>query len=333
MSSWLLPVPNLLPMEVLRDVEACRPGDGSVVSIGAYDGVHLGHQAVIAEVRRRAEAAGLRSAVVTFDRHPASVVRPESAPRLLTDLEQKLELLARTGLDRCLVIAFDEARSHEPAEDFVREVLVGALGARVVIVGEDFHFGHQRRGNVALLAEMGAELGFEVMGMPLVDGSGRPAEEGNRASSTAIRHALVQGDLPAAEAMLGRPYEVRGIVSHGDERGRELGYPTANVSVPGDILLPADGIYAGWFDRADRSVLPAALSLGRRPTFYVEAHASLLEAHVLDFEGDLYDEHVRVRFVTRLRGEERFETVEALVAQMALDCEEARKILGERPMI
>jgi riboflavin kinase/FMN adenylyltransferase len=316
-------------MEVLRDVEACRRTDvGSVVTIGAYDGVHLGHRAVIAEVRRRAAAASLQSAVVTFDRHPASVVRPESAPRLLTDLEQKLELLAATGVDRALVITFDEARSHEPAEDFVREVLVGCLGAKVVIVGEDFHFGHQRKGNVELLRTMGEELGFEVEGLALVGASGAPAEQGARVSSTAIRHALVEGGLSAAEAMLGRPYEVRGIVAHGDERGRELGYPTANVSVPGDILLPADGIYAGWFGRSDGTLLPAALSLGRRPTFYVEAHASLLEAHVLDFEGDLYDEHVRVRFVARLRGEERFESVEDLVAQIGRDCEEARKILG-----
>jgi riboflavin kinase/FMN adenylyltransferase len=316
-------------VEVLHEVGSCPTPDlGTVVTIGAYDGVHLGHQAVIAAVRQRAEAGGMESAVVTFDRHPAAVVRPESAPRLLTDLDQKIELLAATGLDRCLVITFDEARSKEKAEEFVQEVLVDCLGAKVVIVGEDFHFGHQRKGNVELLRTMGEELGFEVEGLALVGASGAPAEQGARVSSTAIRHALVEGDLSAAEAMLGRPYEVRGIVAHGDERGRELGYPTANVSVPGDILLPADGIYAGWFGRSDGTLLPAALSLGRRPTFYVEAHASLLEAHVLDFEGDLYDEHVRVRFVARLRGEERFESVEDLVAQIGRDCEEARKILG-----
>lgn len=314
-------------MEVLRDVDACDPGPGSVVTIGAYDGVHLGHRAVITEVRRRAEAAGLASAVVTFDRHPAAVVRPESAPRLLTDLDQKLALLGATGIDRCVVIAFDEARSKEPAEHFVRDVLLRCLGAKVVIVGEDFHFGHQRKGNVALLTEMGADLGFEVSGMALVDHAGRPAGPQARASSTAIRHALVAGDLPAAEAMLGRSYEVRGIVAHGDKRGRELGYPTANVSVPGDILLPADGIYAGWFHRGDGTTLAAALSLGRRPTFYVESHASLLEAHVLDFDGDLYDEHVRVTFVERLRGEERFERVEDLVAQIHRDCDHARRLL------
>lgn len=312
-------------MEVVRDIGAARaPEAGSVVTIGAYDGVHLGHRAVIAEMRRRAAELGSVATVVTFDRHPASVVRPASAPRLLTDLEQKLELLADTGVDRCLVLTFDEARSHEPAEDFVREVLVGALGARVVIVGEDFHFGHQRRGNVALLREMGAELGFAVEGMDLVAAPGTS----ERASSTAIRHALVEGDLATARAMLGRDHEVRGLVAHGDKRGRELGFPTANVSVPGEILLPRDGIYAGRYLRPDGSVWPAALNLGRRPMFYAEANVSLLEAHLLDFEGDLYDEGARVQFVAYLRPETTFDSVDALVEQIARDCDDARRALA-----
>jgi len=316
-------------MEVLHDIGACpRPDGGSVVTIGAYDGVHLGHQAIIAEVRARAAAGGLESAVVTFDRHPASVVRPESAPRLLTDLEQKLELLSATGLDRCLVVSFDEARSKEPAEEFVQEVLVDCLAARVVIVGEDFHFGHERRGNVALLRAIGAELDFEVAGLPLVDASGVATGDGEKASSTAIRHALVVGDVTRATALLGRPHEVRGVVAQGDGRGRELGFPTANVSVPGDILLPADGIYAGWYERPDGAVHPTAISLGRRPTFYEEAHASLLEAHLLDFAGDLYGEPAKVRFVARLHGEEKFEDVEALVEQIRRDCDDARAILS-----
>lgn len=317
-------------MEVLRDLSACpRPPAGTAVTIGAYDGVHLGHRAVIAEVRRRAAERGLATAVVTFDRHPASVVRPESAPRLLTDLDQKLELLAGTGVDYCLVISFDETRSQESAEDFVREVLAGCLAARVVVVGEDFHFGHGRSGNVKLLADMGVDLGFEVEGLDLVDRAGVAADaEGDRVSSTRIRHALAAGELADANALLGRPYEIRGVVAHGDERGRDLGFPTANVSVPGDILLPADGIYAGWFERADGSVHQAAISLGRRPTFYAEAHASLLEAHLLDFAGDLYGERVKVRFVAHLRGEVRFESVDALTEQIGRDCDEARRILS-----
>ncbi|HET8620781.1 MAG TPA: bifunctional riboflavin kinase/FAD synthetase [Acidimicrobiales bacterium] len=316
-------------MEVLRDLSSCpRPPEGTAVTIGAYDGVHLGHQAVIAEVRRRAAERELASAVVTFDRHPASVVRPESAPRLLTDLDQKLELLAATGIDYCLVITFDETRRRETAEDFVREVLADCLAAREVVVGEDFHFGHARAGNVGLLRKLGEELGFVVDGLELVGATGRVAVEAERVSSTRIRHALVQGDLGTANALLGRPHEVRGVVAQGDKRGRELGFPTANVSVPGDILLPADGIYAGWFERTDGSVHPAAISLGRRPTFYVEAHASLLEAHLLDFDGDLYDEHVKVRFVAWLRGEARFDSADELVAQIDLDCHAARRLLS-----
>ena len=316
-------------MEVLRDLSACpRPPEGTAVTIGAYDGVHLGHRAVIAEVRRRAATRGLDTAVVTFDRHPASVVRPESAPRLLTDLDQKLELLAETGVDYCLVVTFDEVRSQEPADEFVREVLARCLGARVVVVGEDFHFGHRRSGNVALLREMGAELGFDVEGLDLVGPDGQPAGDADRVSSTRIRHALAEGDLALANRLLGRPYEVRGVVARGDKRGRELGFPTANVSVPGDVLLPADGIYAGWYERPDGTVHPTAISLGRRPTFYAEAHASLLEAHLLDFSDDLYDEHAEVRFVAWLRGEVKFASVHDLVAQIDHDCDEARRLLG-----
>jgi riboflavin kinase/FMN adenylyltransferase len=315
-------------MEVLRDVADRQPGDGSVVTIGAYDGVHRGHQAVIAAVRRRAEAAGLASAVVTFDRHPASVVRPESAPRLLTDLDHKLELLAATGIDRCLVLTFDERRSREPAPDFVREVLATALAAKVVIVGEDFHFGHQRKGNVALLTEMGADLGFEVEGLALVDRSGHPAASDDHVSSTVIRHALVAGDLARATAMLGRPHEVRGTVAHGDEPGRHRQVPTANVSVPGDILLPADGVYAARLQRADGEVHPAVVFLGRRPPLYAESHVNLLEAHVLDVDEDLYGEHVRVRFIERLHDVEHTSSPTDEAAAHQRDCDAARALLG-----
>jgi riboflavin kinase / FMN adenylyltransferase len=329
-------------MEVLRDQarperpwerETCCPSppEGTVVTIGAYDGVHLGHRSVIRLVRQRAAERGLRSAVVTFDRHPAAVVRPESAPRLLTDLEQKLELLADTGIDYCLVITFDEARSHESAEDFVQEVLVDCLNAADVVVGEDFHFGHRRAGNVPLLRRLGGELGFEVDGIELVGAESSPGAGLAPVSSTRIRHALVEGDLALANRLLGRDYEVRGVVALGDKRGRELGFPTANVSVPGDILLPADGIYAGWFERPDGSVHPSAISLGRRPTFYVEAHVSLLEAHLLDFDGDLYGEHAKVRFVARLRDEVRFDSAEALVEQIGRDVDRARELLRAFP--
>jgi riboflavin kinase/FMN adenylyltransferase len=266
---------------------------------------------------------------VTFDRHPASVVRPDSAPKLLCDLPQRLELLAETGLDYTLVVRFDEVRAKEAPEDFVREVLVGALGARAVVVGADFHFGHRRLGNVALLEEMGADHDFEVVGLDLVGLDGLPASGEAEVSSTAIRRALAEGDLPTATAMLGRAHEVRGPVVRGDGRARELGFRTANLAVPEEICLPADGIYAGWYLRPDGVARPAALSLGRRPTFYEHADVSLLEAHLLDFDDHLYGEEARVRFVSRLRSEERFDSVDELVAQMGRDCDQARAVLGE----
>jgi riboflavin kinase/FMN adenylyltransferase len=311
-------------MQVFRRPGSCPPpAQGTVVTIGAYDGVHLGHRGLIARVRAMAAELGCCSAVVTFDRHPATIVRPDSAPRLLTDLEQKLELLSATGVDQALVVVFDEARAKESAEDFVTEVLVECMSARAVVVGHDFHFGHGRRGNVPLLQRMGAELGFDVLGVKLVP---EPGGDGP-VSSTRIRSLLLAGRVEEAAGLLGRFHEVRGTVIRGDARGIELGFPTANVSVPEEILLPADGIYAGWYERPHGSAHPAAISLGRRPTFYAEAAGSLLEAHLIGFDEDLYGEAAKVRFVARLRPEERFATVEALVAQMRRDVDAARAIL------
>lgn len=317
--------------EVLRlPADTCvPPPQGSVVTIGTYDGVHRGHRAVIAEVRRRAAESGLVTAVVTFDRHPAEVLRPDRVPRQLTDHDQEVELLASTGVDRVVVLTFDEARAKEPAEDFVREVLVGCLQARLVIVGDDFHFGHERRGNVALLTSMGAELGFEVEGLDLVGVDGNPAEGPDRVSSTAIRRALDAGDLAAANEMLGRDHEVRGRVEHGDHLGRELGFPTANVAVPELAQLPADGIYAAWCRLEDGSVHPGAASLGRRPTIYEDQPYRLLEVHLLDGpHGDLYEQHVAVSFVRWLHGEVKYGSLEALVAGIEADCAEVRTMLG-----
>jgi riboflavin kinase/FMN adenylyltransferase len=313
-------------VQVIEGVGPCAvPQPPSVVTIGAYDGVHLGHRAVIEQVKALATAQDLQTVVVTFDKHPAMVVRPESAPKLLCDLDQKLELLADAGVDATYVVRFDEERATETAEEFVHEVLVGCLTARAVVVGEDFHFGHKRGGNVALLREMGAGLGFSVEGLELV-GTGTGA--GDTVSSTAVRKLLAEGDVRAAAAMLGRPHEVRGRVEHGDKRGRELGFPTANLQIPTDIQLPADGIYAGWFERADGSVHATAMSLGHRPTFYERPQgAPLLECNLIDFAGDLYGEAVRVRFVERLRGEIRFDGIDPLVAQMQADVDRTRSLL------
>jgi riboflavin kinase/FMN adenylyltransferase len=317
-------------VQVIEGVGPCSAAHPpSAVTIGAYDGVHLGHRAVIGRVRSLASEQGLQTVVVTFDRHPASVVRPESAPRLLCDLGQKLELLEAAGVDATYVVRFDEERAAETAEDFVATVLVGCLDAKVVVVGEDFHFGHQRGGNVALLRAMGADLGFEVSPLDLVGPDGAPAAPEANVSSTAIRRLVAAGDVRAAAGLLGRPHQVRGTVEPGDQRGRELGFPTANLEIPAEICLPADGIYAGWLERADGSRHATAMSLGHRPTFYERPQgAPLLECHVLDFSGDLYGEAVRVEFVERLRSEERFDGVEALVAQMQRDVERTRAVLG-----
>jgi len=279
---------------------------------------------VLRLVRELADARDLAAVCITFDRHPAEIVRPDSAPRLLTTPEQKLELLDATGyLDLAFVLRFDEARSREPAEDFVRGVLDHAAHARLVVVGADFHFGRGRGGDVALLQRLGAELGFEVIGIGLEAALG-----GTIYSSTRIRELLADGDVEAATALLGRPHEVRGRVIEGDRRGRELGYPTANVAVAPRSCLPADGIYAGTFRGADGLERLSALSLGRRPTFYESADASLLEAYVLDFDGDLYGQEASVRFVRRLRGEMKFDSVDRLVEQIERDVADTRTALS-----
>ncbi len=311
-------------MTVIGLPSVAMSGPGTAVTIGAYDGVHLGHRALLRDLRARAEAAGLSTVVVTFDRHPASVVRPESAPTQLTGLEQKLELLADCGIDRTLVLPFDEARAHESAEDFVQEVLVDELSARLVVVGEDFHFGHGRRGNIELLRRLGAEDGFEVVGFGLTGDGSEPV------SSTRIRALIAQGDVEGAARLLGRPHEVRGLVVPGDGRGGpELGFPTANLAVPDDIALPADAVYAGHYRRPDGSVHRAAISVGRRPTFYEPGTAPVLvEAYLLHFEGDLYGERARVSFAHRLRDEQRFDSIDALVAQMRADVAATERVLA-----
>lgn len=260
------------------------------------------------------------------------MVRPESAPYLLTDLAQKLDLLADCGVDRTLVLPFDRRRADEAAEEFIDEVLVEALGAQLVVVGTDFHFGHGRKGNVALLREQGAVLDFEVVGFGLHDAAGTPV------SSTRIRELVARGDMASASVLLGRDHEVRGTVVRGDGRGGSLlGMPTANVDVPGEIAVPGEGIYAGWYSTTDPASSaappgprhPAAISVGRRPTFYGSEGESLVEAHLLDFSGDLYDQPARVTFHRPIRrGQVEFPSVDELITQMRRDVEDVRRLLG-----
>ncbi len=310
-------------MERIREGGAVPPlPNGTVVTIGTFDGVHVGHQAVLRELRQRAAEYECPSVVVTFDRHPASVVRPETAPRLLTTLSQRLDVLDQHDIDYVSILRFDEDRSLETPEEFLNEIVVGTWHARAAIEGENFHFGHRRRGDVSVLEDSGARLGFKVHKVPLLHDD----VSGDIVSSDVVRHTLATSDITSATRMLGRPYEVLGVVEHGDARGRTIGFPTANLAVPGDIQLPADGVFAGEYERPDGSVYTTAISIGRRPTFYAENGLLLVEAHLLDFDGDLYDEHAKVRITHWLRGQARFGSVDDLKAQLARDVEKTRRV-------
>lgn len=272
------------------------------------------------EARRRA----VPSAVVTFAGHPAEVLRPESAPLLLTDLDQRLDLIAACGLDTAYLVDFDEEVAGWSAEKFMEDALVGQLGAVALVVGPDAHFGNRREGNLEFLRAAGPGLGLEVV---LVDEAREMPLTLESISSTAIRRALRGGDVAQAARMLGRLYAVSGEVIMGDQRGRTIGFPTANISLSKDRAWPSDGVYAGWFERADGSSHPCAVNIGRRPTFHLHAECSLLEAHLIDFDADLYGESCTVSFVDFLRSERRFDGVESLVAQLKDDIVETRRVL------
>jgi riboflavin kinase/FMN adenylyltransferase len=290
------------------------------VTIGVFDGLHQGHRHVISLLRGRATGfGGLECAVVTFDPHPLTVVAPEHAPRLLTGIGHRLELLAEAGLDLAAVLPFDEEMRRLTSAAFAAAVLRDALQARLVVVGEDFRFGHQRTGNVASLAELGDAHGFAAEVVPLVGGQAPM-------SSTRVRAMVAAADLDGAAAALGRPHEVRGAVVRGDGRGRELGYPTANVAVPANLALPPPGVYAVRAGRLGSAAGPAVANLGSRPTF--DGEGETLEVHLLEPPGDLYGADLRVAFVARLRDERRFAGPADLVAQISADAAAARALLG-----
>ncbi|PFG30981.1 bifunctional riboflavin kinase/FAD synthetase [Paramicrobacterium agarici] len=293
----------------------------SAVTIGKFDGVHAGHRAIVAQLREIAAERHLASVVVTFDRNPLSVVAPQVCPDPLVSLEQKLDLLAGTGVDACLVLRFDAERSAQPAEEFVSELLVAALHTEAVFVGEDFRFGHKGRGDVELLRTMAPSHGFDVLSISDVAPFGD-----RRVSSTWVRELLTSGDVATAAKLLGRPHSVRGVVVHGAKRGRELGFPTANLSPDVQGLIPADGVYAGRMF-VDGDWHAAAVSVGNNPTFDGVAQRQV-EAHLLDQERDLYDRVVDVDFVERIRGMVAFDGIEPLIAQMRDDVARARTILS-----
>lgn len=313
------------PMKVL-DGLAAVPADwpDSAVSIGKFDGVHAGHRAVIAELKSLARREGLAAVVVTFDRHPLALLNPAACPAELVSVQQKIDLLGETGIDAAVVLSFDKALSSLPPEDFVRDILVHTLHAKHVMVGRDFRFGAKGAGDADLLTDLGRQYGFDVR---LIDDV-MPLGE-RRVSSTWIRELLSAGDVRAATRLLGHTPTVRGLVVHGAARGRELGFPTANLSPESEGLIPADGVYAGWLTD-NGAKYPAAISIGNNPTFDGVAHKQV-EAYVLDQEIDLYDHVVEVSFVEHIRGMVAFTGIDPLIKQIEDDVVKTRSIL-HRPL-
>jgi riboflavin kinase/FMN adenylyltransferase len=293
----------------------------SAVTIGKFDGVHQGHRAVIAKLREIAESRRLAAVAITFDRHPAAFHAPDRCPPQLVSTRQKLELLATTGLDATVLLHYDAALASNTADEFVRRYLVEALQARVLLVGHDFRYGAGNEGDVDLLRRQGEQYGFEVVVVEDV-----VPEGGRRVSSTWIRELLDRGDVEHAAELLGHVPTVSGLVVHGFKRGRELGYPTANLAPDCEGFIPGDGVYAGWL--IDGGVrYPAAISVGNNPTFEGVPQKQV-EAYVLDRDLDLYDHVVAVEFAHRIRGMEKFEGIEALISQMGHDVDRARVLLG-----
>jgi len=306
-------------------LDALSKPEGSVVTIGTFDGMHLGHRALIARTKDEARRRGLVSAVVTWDRHPNATLRPDAVPLLLSTPERKVQLIEELGVDILLVLPFDRELSQWPPERFVRDALVNGLAARAVVVGQGWRFGHRAAGDVALLSELGGDMGFDAEGLPLVTVAGEPA------SSSRVRGCISAGDMVLTRALLGRPFSLEGRVVPGDDRGASLGYPTANVTLDPAIAAPPRGIYAGraW---VEDQVYPAAISLGVKPTFGGDPDRSplVLEAFLLDFVGDLYGADLRIEFLERLRDELKFDSVDELVAQMDRDVTATRR-LHDRP--
>ncbi len=344
-------------MHVWLDVSEIESGFGpSIVTIGNFDGVHLGHRHVLGRARElAAERGGLPVVAVTFDPHPLSVIAPDKAPRGLVPLERRLDLLGDAGADAVLVLRFTAELASVSPEQFVTTYLLDALNAAAVVVGENFRFGHRARGDVALLRRMGAEHNMIVDGLPLDrSAGGSESSSGEAWSSSYIRRRLAEGDVAAAAKALGRPFVIRGYVVRGEQRGRTLGYPTANVPVSASsTAVPADGVYAGWLrrldeppdtesadptetdDRADDAetggaYLPAAISVGTNPTF--DGIERQVESYVLDrTDLELYDALVEVAFVEHLRGMVKFDSVDELVTQMKDDVARSRAMLTTQP--
>jgi len=312
-------------MHVLVDgVDRVEPGTHTALSVGAYDGIHRGHQQVLSTMVELARERELAPAVVTFDQHPAAVLRPENAPLLLTDQAQRERLFTGLGIEWLYLLQFNKERSETSDRDFVADVLVDRMNVKLVVVGSNFHFGKARAGSVETLRSYGDEMGFEVVGLDLFadDDAVEPI------SSTAIRRALAGGDIAAVNTMLGRAFEVTGEVMQGDQRGRVIGFPTANIGFRPGRAWPAKGVYAGWARLPDDRRIRAAINVGMRPTFHQHAEQPLLEAHLIDFSEDLYGQELHIEFVEFLRSERRFGGIDEISEQLKKDVAAARAVLA-----
>jgi riboflavin kinase / FMN adenylyltransferase len=299
-------------MRVVRDLDRVPPApSGRALAVGTFDGVHIGHRQVIGGAQRFGREHALPVAVVTFDPHPLQVLRPDDPPRLLTSAPIKEDLIAALGVDELIAIPFTEELSRLEAESFARDVLAGTLAARHVSVGANFHFGHGAAGDPELLKR---QPQFETEVVALVEAGGEPI------SSSRIRALVERGDVAGAAELLAHPYQLEGTVVQGDARGRTLGIPTANVAPSAGVVLPATGVYAG-----KAAGHAAAINVGVRPQFERDGEL-LVEAYLLDFDGDLYGDTLRIGFLERLRDEQRFESTEALVEQMERDVERVREL-------
>ena len=310
-------------MEILRSIPDLSRLHGPLfLAIGVFDGVHRGHQAVISTSADHARAAKGTPVVVTFDPHPEKVLRPKSAPRLLSATEHKIALIRALGVDHLLVIQFDRQFAATEPEAFVQQLVTHSKPLREICVGHEWSFGKNRRGNLELLKKMGAQFGFGVVGVPPVKANDEVV------SSTAIRLAIEKGDFARAAAMLGREYTILGTVTKGDNLGKKIGFPTANLSAHNE-QFPPNGVYAAVARLADGMHL-GVLNLGVRPTMTTGKSERVLEIHLFDFNSDIYGKDVEVRFVKFLRPEKKFESVEALVNQIRCDADEARKLFGRQ---
>ncbi|MGH7601173.1 MAG: bifunctional riboflavin kinase/FAD synthetase [bacterium] len=310
--------------QLYRSLEQVQHDPRSVITVGTFDGLHCGHQAILAELKQKARARQGSTTVVTFDPHPQVVLqRPDKPPvQILTTIEEKIVLLREADIDRLVVISFTLQFSRTPSETFVREILWQRLGMQAVVIGHDHGFGKNREGDFATLERIGKELNFSVYEVP-------PYEmNGVTLSSTRVREALLDGEVEKASRYLGRPYSLSGAVAAGDGRGKTLGFPTANVA-PGDDkkLVPANGVYAVWVESEKlKTKYPGMMNIGYRPTFGKTTR--VLEVHVLDFSGDLYGANLTIHFVAKLRNEQKFESSQALMAQLQQDKAASYQILG-----